>query len=175
MNRRPHFREPVWRTVRQPASVCPPAALLPWLQDGSSLTQRLVERCGPAFRVELIKQARIRPTPGEAFALGLRPGAFALLREVYLCCGTERWVYARTLIPDATARGRYRRLRRLGERSLGGFLFAQPHLARGPLEIALARAGALAQPAWGRRSVFRLGGRPLVVTEYFLPAFTRTL
>lgn len=175
MNRRPHLREPVWRTVRQPASVSPPAALLPWLQDGSSLTQRLVERCGLSFRVELIKQERIRPTPGEAVALGLRPGAFALLREVYLCCGTERWVYARTLIPDATARGRYRRLQRLGERSLGGFLFAQPLLARGPFQVALATVTAVGEPVWARRSVFQVSGRRLMVSEYFLPAFTRTL
>jgi chorismate--pyruvate lyase len=175
MNRRPHFREPVWRAPHQPFSRQPPAALVPWLTDDSSLTQRLVERCGSRFHVELIAQRRLRPAPGEARALGLRAGAFALVREVYLCCGEQRWVYARTVIPDATASGRYRRLRRLGENPLGAFLFAQPQLARGPLEIALAPATALAQEAWGRRSVFRVAGRPLMVTEYFLPAFTRTL
>ncbi|MFA5529796.1 MAG: chorismate lyase [Thiohalomonadaceae bacterium] len=175
MNRRPHFREPVWRTPRQAFCRCPPAALMPWLTDDSSLTQRLVERCGSDFRVELIVQRRARPMPGEARSLGLGNGAHALVREVYLCCGSERWIYARTVIPDATANGRYRRLRRMGEQPIGAFLFAQPRLVRGPLEIAEASPGGPAAGSWGRRSVFRLDGRPLLVTEYFLPAFMRTL
>ncbi|MGE0080726.1 MAG: chorismate lyase [Thiohalomonadaceae bacterium] len=175
MDRRPHFREPVWRTPHQAFCRCPPAALLPWLTDDSSLTQRLMERCGSRFRVELIRQRRARPEPSEARALGLRGGAFALVREVYLCCGDERWVYARTVIPDTTAAGRYRRLRRMGERPIGAFLFAQPRLQRADLEIAQADAGGAAAGSWGRRSVFRVDGRPLLVTEYFLPAFTGTL
>lgn len=147
---------------------------MPWLTDDSSLTQRLMERCGGRFRVELIRQRRARPLPSEARALGLRSGSFALVREVYLCCGDARWVYARTIIPDATAMGRYRRLRRMGERPIGSFLFAQPDLLRTHLEIAQADMGPAAG-SWGRRSVFHVGGRPLMVSEYFLPAFAGIL
>ena len=65
---------------------------------------------------------------------------------------------------------------------LGAFLFADPGIQRGPVELACIRGGqAMFVEAtsglklapgeiWGRRSLFRVGGKPLLVTEVFLPA-----
>jgi chorismate--pyruvate lyase len=81
-------------------------------------------------------------------------------------------------MPAATLRGRLRHLRRFGERSLGALLFSSRGLRREPFEVALVRAGHGILPAppadgaavWGRRSVFRVHGSPLLVAEFFLPA-----
>ena len=109
---------------------------------------------------------------------------YALLREVYLYCGKIRVVYARSIIPLKTLTGRQRQLAHLGERPLGGFLFACPSMQRGQVQLASIPAGSPvhgravqsqdpeAGSLWGRRSVFRLEGKPLIVAEIFLPAIT---
>ena len=73
--------------------------------------------------------------------------------------------------------GRQSRLAGLGQRPLGALLFADPSTRREPYEIArlgLRQAGIatpppVSRPVWGRRAVYRLGGMPLLVCEFFLP------
>jgi chorismate--pyruvate lyase len=184
LNRLPDTRtsEPRWRAARGAARAAIPAKFRPWLLDEASLTQRLQACCDAGFRIERIAQGWMRPLPGEARALGMRPGTAALVREVRLLCGNVPWVVARTVIPRATLTGRHRRLARLGNRSLGAVLFADPSMKRGALEIArlergealhaLVTRGLAKAPGelWGRRSQFRLAGKPLLVCEFFLPA-----
>ena len=99
-------------------------------------------------------------------------------------CGATPWVYARTVIPVQTLRGPQRRLAHLGSKPLGAALFADPNLGRGAVEVAclaageklFARAvgeGISTEVIWGRRSLFWLGGSPLLVSEFFLPALFR--
>ena len=102
-------------------------------------------------------------------------------REVQLFCDTQPWVFARTVIPPVTLRGRGRRLQYLGDRPLGEVLFTDPKARRGEVEIArITPAQRLHQRAfgqldeaptviWGRRSLFCIDGRPLLVYEVFLP------
>ncbi len=123
----------------------------------------------------------MRPSRDEARALSLRLDAWTWVREVQLLCSDRPWVFARTLIPPPTLNGRGRRLTRLGTRPLGEVLFADPGAHRGPVEIARIVAGQTLHqraftgfveppdPIWGRRSVFRIDGRPLLVCEIFLP------
>ncbi len=184
LNRLPDTRtsEPRWRRARGAARGAIPAKFRPWLLDEDSLTERLRECCGGGFRVERVAQGWRRPLPSEALALGMRAGQAALVREVRLICGNMPWVVARTVIPRATLKGRHRRLARLGNRSLGAVLFADPSMQRGALEIANLDRGmrlhaevtrGLANvpgELWGRRSCFRLAGRPLLVCEFFLSA-----
>src|SRR3569832_2502884 len=108
----------------------------------------------------------------------MRPAERALIREVPLLCGVLLWVFVRTVMPVSSLRGRRRRLMHLGDKPLGAALFADPHLCRGALELARLRRGEVlyeqagsrdAADVWGRRSVFRLQGRPLLVSEIFLP------
>lgn len=131
--------------------------------------------------MELLGQRRIRPLDNEARVLGMRLGARALVREVRLLCDEVPWVFARTVIPLRSLRGRQRRLGRLGTRPLGAVLFADRSMRRDDLEVAQLRgedallrsaaAGFESLPAeiWGRRSIFRVGGKPLLVSEFFLP------
>ena len=153
-----------------------------WLLDRGSLTQRLRRACAGRFRVCVLRQGWTRPDRDEARILDLRLDAWAWTREVRLLGDERPWVFARTLIPARTLRGRGRRLTQLGTRPLGHVLFTDPDVRRGPVEIARIMAGqrlhrwafaGLAEPPdaiWGRRSVFHIDERcPLLVCEFFLP------
>lgn len=176
-----HLTEPVWHAPRRLRHSAVPDTMWHWLLDPSSLTRRLQHCCPGHFRVQLLGQRRERPLPSEAHALGLTAGRHALIREVRLLCGDTPWVFARTIIPLATLTGRERRLGRLGSRPLGAVLFADASMRRGPLEVACISSG---QPLftlathglpngpptiWGRRSLFYLHEKPLLVCEVFLP------
>ena len=94
-----------------------------------------------------------------------------------LVCFGQPWVYARSVIPFSTLRGPQRRLASLGNKPLGAYLFRNPSLKRGPLEIAKARLIAdlapdqnTIDPSYGRRSKFFLQQKPLLVAEIFMPA-----
>jgi chorismate--pyruvate lyase len=133
------------------------------------------------MRVVIQSQRWERPLADERRALGLRPGALARVRPVHLICRGRPCVYARSVIPAATLRGPARRLARLGTRPLGAFLFADRRTTRDAVEgaalapgsvlhdCAAACGGPIDTPVWGRRSVFRMRGRPLLVMEVFLP------
>ena len=158
-----------------------PSDLADWLLNHGSLTQRLRCACAGRFRVRVLRQGWSRPARDEARILGSRLDAWAWTREVQLLCNERPWVFARTLIPAHTLRGRGRRLTYLGTRPLGHALFADPDVRRGPVEIARIIAGqslhqrvfaGCAEPPdaiWGRRSVFWIGKCPLLVYEIFLP------
>ena len=71
-------------------------------------------------------------------------------------------------------------LRELNSKPLGALLFNDPSMTRAPVESSYANASALAVPEtlcdgdvflWGRRSVFCLDQKPLLVSEVFLPGF----
>ena len=170
--------EPAWKPWRRFDSSQLPPATRHWLLDEGSLTAILQAACGNRLRVRVLRQAWQRPRASERRALGLGTHEVALVREVLLECAGEPWVFARSIMPAATLRGRLRHLRRFGERSLGALLFATRGLRREPFELARVAAThrivpaalAPAEPVWGRRSVFRVGGEPLLVAEFFLPA-----
>jgi chorismate--pyruvate lyase len=156
-----------------------PAQLWDWLLDPDSLTRRLQRACGPRFHVRVLVQGWGSPLAGERRVLGMKRGGRALIREVRLMCGDTPWVFARTVIPVRTLKGRQRRMARLGTRPLGAALFADPGLRRGEVEIARLLPGDgvyehavpdSTEAVWGRRSVFTLRDKPLLVSEFFLPA-----
>lgn len=155
--------------------------ILDWLSDRGSLTQRLKGYCPNRFSVRVLDQQWVRAEPSEARLLGIPSTQKVLLRQVHLLCGDELCVYARSIIPLATLRRKHRRLLFLGDRPLGEYLFSSPTLQRGRIEwgrldpasalyrVALPRPVAAPQPVWGRRSLFRIDGKPLLVSEFFLP------
>ena len=160
-----------------------PRPLCSWLLDTASLTLRLQQLCPGEFRVRVLSQVAGRPTLDEARALCMKPEGKAIIRQVQLLCDGQPWVYARTIIPMSSLRGKLRRLAHLGTRPLGGMLFADPGMRRELVELACIRKGQSlyaaatrglrSRPAevWGRRSVFRIAHKPLLVSEVFLPAF----
>ncbi|GAA3903053.1 chorismate lyase [Halomonas cibimaris] len=140
-----------------------------------SLTVRLKAAGGARrFSVRLLRQGTGYPFADEARALGIAPGRLAWRREVALCLDGVPWVVARSVAPLFALRGH--RLYALGETSLGSWLFAQPGLVRGPLEVTRAPPRFVTAPSlWGRRSVFCHGRLALLVQEYFLPAMAEAL
>ncbi|HID49464.1 MAG TPA: chorismate lyase [Chromatiales bacterium] len=176
-----HAREPVWRTRARLIAHPVPAGVAGWLFDPGSLTRRVKEICSGRFHVEVITQGWGRPMLNEAMRLGVRENRQALIREVYLYCDETPVVYARTIIPHTTLRGRQRHLAHLGSRPLGEVLFADPDMRRDEVEVArirpadrlfhIATATLAGSPEeiWGRRSVFYTGRKPLLVNEVFLP------
>ncbi len=174
--------EPRWTDWRRLRRSPVPRPVLPWLFDQGSLTARLRRACGGQFRVRVVRQGWGRPLRSEAEALTMRPGLIAIVREVELRCDGVPWVFARTLIPATSLSGPARRLAHLGERPLGELLFTSPHTERGLLQMArltprhrifhsaVASLPRRPRVVWGRRTLFRMGGRPLLVNEIFLPA-----
>jgi chorismate lyase len=151
-------------------------SLLPWLFDTSSLTARLMELCGDDFSVCVLSQNWQKLDPEEASAMALENVDSALVRQVLLCCGDKPLVYARTVIPVTTIQGAQRRYANMGNRPLGAMLFADRTMQREAVEVSVLPATHTAnqytdfdEPIWGRRSVFRVANRPLLVSEYFLP------
>ena len=172
---------PLWRPASRLNRFTLPEKYLPWLLDPASLTERIMNHCHGSFRVQLVDQRRTRPLRNEAMALGMRLDSRAVVRQVQLLCGETPWVYARTIIPPRMLARKFHRFTRLGARSLGAMLFADPSMKRGEVEVTcLMPADPLYQLAardlrekpeviWGRRSLFWLGGKPLLVCEFFLP------
>ena len=167
-----------WFQRRQLFSKHVPAEIEAWLFDHASLTARLKQKCNADFRVQVLSQSIERPRLDEFKVLGMESGSYALIRQVRLCCGHACWVYARTVIPFSTLKGKQRIYANLGARPLGAMLFADRTMQRDEVMVTSLMGSQL--PAglglaendvvWGRRSVFKVGGKPLLVSEYFLPA-----
>lgn len=157
----------------------PSPALRDWLGDSGSLTARLIAQSEGNFKVRVVRQIIGRPTLNERQVLGMRQPALALIREVILFGCNEPWVFARSILPLTSLTGSLRHLRKQNNRPLGAFLFSQPQLQRSAIAVArISRDHAYVpldlaanQPLWGRRSVFYLQRKPLLVSEVFLPAF----
>jgi len=182
----PHFLAPTatrWQPYRCYRRSELPAELTAWLLDPASLTRRLQGLCAGEFRVRVLSQVRGRPRLDEARVLGMRRGGLAIIRQVQLLCNEHPRVYARTVIPISSLQGRLRRLASLGVRPLGAMLFADRGMRRGIVELARIRPGEMLYAdavrdslqangeIWGRRSIFRLAQKPLLVSEIFLPGF----
>lgn len=171
--------EPRWHWASRQRRALP-KGLRGWLLDNGSLTAKLIELSGGEFEVEVLRQYVGRPSLSERRRLGLGLGGWVLVREVVLRGRGEPWVFARSLVPLTSLVGPLRQLRHLRARPLGAFLFAQPKLEREPMEVSRILPADTYVPEslqgnarlWGRRSVFRLSGKPLLVSEVFLQPFS---
>ncbi|MCW8864842.1 MAG: chorismate lyase [Colwellia sp.] len=156
-----------------------PDSLLSWLLDPNSLTARLKTRCQD-FRVELLGQQVESCQEAEVFT-GIRVGEKVLVREVLLYCDEKPQVFARSLLPLSSLTGAEQALANLGTQSLGQVLFNNPSLERQAIEVAKFSANStvaklatdlqltVKHDLWGRRSIFVLENKPLMVAEVFLP------
>lgn len=183
MKRCNHFGcEPVWRVREQLLANSPVALVSDWLFDRGSLTRRLIDYCNGCFRVRVVNQGWQMPFNNEQQRLGIKRSQLAWIREVFLYCNDKPVVFARSVIPRTSLVGSNRHLVTLGTRPLGAVLFADPGIKREPIEVArLLKGDGLFQKSsselsiepneiWGRRSVFYLNQKPLLVNEIFLPS-----
>ena len=134
-----------------------------WLMLEDSMTKRF-EQYGKPVSVTLLNEEFIRrdALADEQHLLADEPRYW--LREILLCVGGEPWLAGRTVVPESTLCGPELALQQLGQPPLGRYLFTSSQLTRDFIEIG--RHDAL----WGRRSRLRLSGKPLLLTELFLPA-----
>ena len=134
-----------------------------WLMLEDSMTKRF-EQYGKPVSVTLLNEEFIHHNAlsDERPLLPDEPRYW--LREILLCVGGEPWLAGRTVVPESTLCGPELALQQLGQTPLGRYLFTSSQLTRDFIEIG--RHDAL----WGRRSRLRLSGKPLLLTELFLPA-----
>lgn len=148
-----------------------------WLTESGSLTARCQAACRD-FRVRLLRYGKAAPLADES---PVRRNAW--VREVVLECDGVPVIFAHTTLSTATNGRLTRWLSRLGSRSLGSLLFSWPGFRRGTIEYCrldvrhplfrrAAVHGVSGKYLWARRSLHRLGGQQVLVTEVFLPAIT---
>lgn len=177
-----HRRDFRWKP--HPALAGAPAYLHPWLSDPGSLTARILARCG-TFRVQVLGEGHALPAVDERGQIGLPAGRLAWTREVLLLADEMPVVFAHSILAPRDLTGAWHMARAIGSQPLGAALFADPGISRGPLATARIapghplhqHAGAAAHAnlptLWARRSRFSRLGRPLLVTEVFLPGIEK--
>ena len=164
-----------------PAHAGAPTCLRPWLTDPASLTARIVARC-QRFELRVLRETRALPCGDERTLIHLPAGRHAWVREVLLCADGVPVVFAHSVLAPRDLTRAWHMARAIGSRPLGAALFADPGIRRGLLtsaritpahplhRLAVAALGQMLPVLWGRRSLFFRRGRPLLVTEIFLPA-----
>ncbi|MGH8729170.1 MAG: chorismate--pyruvate lyase family protein [Burkholderiales bacterium] len=173
-------KDQIW-LIRPPVSCFP---YQEWLLDRGSLTARIKERCRD-FSVRKIRQEPAKLATDERRILGLRAQRLALVREVLLYCGETPVVFAHSALDARFLHGPWRSVATMGNKPLGAALFADARVKRMPLHFKkLTKHHALYARAcrtvkrpppflWARRSLFRRGDAPLLVTEVFLPGILK--
>jgi chorismate--pyruvate lyase len=153
--------------------------LVDWLLEPSSLTVRLKQHC-QTFKLEVLGQQVIACPEDESFA-NIQAGNPVLVREVLLYCDNQPQVFARSLLPISSLTGEQAQLANLGTQPLGQIIFNEPSLERKCIKVAQFNTTSkmatlshqLSLPVehslWGRRSLFYLKNKPLMVAEVFLP------
>ncbi|KFC05370.1 chorismate--pyruvate lyase [Trabulsiella guamensis ATCC 49490] len=137
--------------------------LLDWLLLEDSMTKRF-EQQGKTITVTMIREGFVTRDAIEEEQALLPDEPRYWLREILLCADGEPWLAGRTVVPESTLTGPELALQQLGTVPLGRYLFTSSSLTRDFIEI-----GRYAE-LWGRRSRLRLSGKPLLLTELFLPA-----
>lgn len=171
------FADKSWQPeVLTPGKI--PAELREALLDRGSLTQRLKRQHNNNFFVQVLLHQQAMPSFSEQCFLGVPEYHPASIREVLLYGSGVPVVFARSVLPESSLIGKNKELLNLGSKPLGEYIFNQPKLTRGPIEIACIPARQFNQhlnfdyrdePAWGRRSLFFLNDKPISVCEVFLP------
>ena len=156
-----------------------------WLIDKGSLTARLKKKCAD-FLVKPVQLVSAKPFLDEAALLRIPVRKKLLIREVMLMSNKQALVFAHSVLPTGSLRGKWIGLSRLGNKPLGATLFANPQVKRTPITYKkLASHHVLYQYAtrsmevrppylWARRSVFTLNCASIMVTEVFLPQLLAT-
>lgn len=148
-----------------------PKNLLESILYKGSLTKQLRKSC-QNFQVRLLYTGWKKPYLSEAKFLKIPLCHATYIREVELLCQHQPLVIARTVIPRTTLTGPEKKLLCLGTKPLGEYIFTHPQYQRSNFQIAkVYLTSAEANPCWGRRSIFLLRNKPLLVTEVFTPYF----
>jgi chorismate--pyruvate lyase len=171
-------KEPLWLANQQGTRHKLPESVQSWAYESGSLTQRLRATYGNAVTVKILLQQWRVPFLTERKLLGLHEQRVCLIREVLLHANGKPLILARTILPAATIKVANRSLSKLGTRPLGEVIFSYPHLERITMDVTLIKPShwtptaltiaAIQQPIWGRRTVYAIKHRQMLVSEFFL-------
>jgi chorismate--pyruvate lyase len=156
-----------------------PTNVQSWIYEPGSLTQRIKDHYGDAFAVKVLFHQWRLPFLSECRLLQQPHNKYCLTREVLLTGDKQPLILARTIIPAQTLKGTQRALSRLGNRPLGEVIFSYPKLQRLEMDIACVEISnwsstiidqtRIKGPQWGRRTIYAIQHRQMLVSEFFLP------
>ena len=148
-----------------------PPELLVWLNTEGSLTASLEVKAGQPLRVERHFEGYRLLSLAQKKQLGIQGAALsrpqlAWVREVYLYGNDELpWVQAQSLFPLSSLQGSARRLQQLKSTPIGYVLFKRSRTLPNRRFIKHTADG------WQRQTLYDWYGRPLLISETFLPEF----
>ena len=172
-----------------------------WLSDTGSLTQKIEISIGQKLEVKILSDCRQNLIYDESRFFNFKIHR-CRVREVLLCKNSTPLVMARSIIPISSSSGTNQDVLRLGKKPLGAVLFARNKNGKRnafefrrqylyPKNKAVREMARLGQSTplwqtcykkyndlplspWGRRTLYKLKGRPILVSEVFLPALLHT-
>ncbi|MDC9606754.1 chorismate lyase [Xenorhabdus griffiniae] len=139
-----------------------PESVFDWLMEAGSMTRRFEQYC-QNVSVMPFQEGFITPEALNNESKHLPISEKYWLRETVLYGDNIPWLLGRTIIPVETLTGPDKKLVDIGTVPLGRYLFSGNNLTRDYIQIG--RQG----DRWARRSLLRLSGKPLLLTETFLP------
>ncbi|MBQ86084.1 MAG: hypothetical protein CMQ16_06740 [Gammaproteobacteria bacterium] len=144
-------------------------AMLRLLCDEGSLTQQLIEVSNGCLCVQTVELAWRNILGDDLRRLfgPVAPSHEFWSRKTVLLCEGKPAVLAHSLMPAHAAESALGEVLELGEHPLGGYLFSQTDVKRGAFQFAKSEQGF-----WGRRRIFYLDSKPIMVAEFFLPGET---
>ena len=171
--------EPQWIINRPGIRHRIPKNVQPWLYEPGSLTKRIKYSVGDSFAVKVLFHHWRVPFLSESRLLRQPHDQYCLTREVLLTGADKPLILARTIIPSTTLTGTQRILSRLGNRPLGEVIFSYPGLQRLEMDVAyveqnnwselIMKKADISQAVWGRRTIYAIKHRQMLVSEFFLP------
>ena len=149
-----------------------------WLSQPGALTAGL--RALGEVRLFVRREAVAALPRIWAAEAGLRPGTAVWWREILMTIDGSPCVQACSFTPWTASLGAWKAMRGLGGRPLADILYQDARIRRSAFRFGRLRARQADSP-WAvpragcmieaRHSVFTRQGAPLLVAEYFLPAF----
>ncbi|MDO9239531.1 MAG: chorismate lyase [Methylicorpusculum sp.] len=171
--------EPHWIAARQGVHQNLPDSAQSWIYEPGSITQRLRSYYGDGVKVEILFLEWQAPFLSESRMLKAPAQRYALTREVLLHCNGKPLILARTIIPERTLRAARRNLAHLGNRPLGEVIFSYPKLQRMEMDFTEAEPSVwtessretahIDQSVWGRRTIYSIRDRQMLINEFFMP------
>ncbi len=137
------------------------------LQHGS-LTARVKALAGQSFQLQVREQCW-RELEADSLRAQFGPVAHGhkfWSRKIAMGIEDSDWILAHTLLPAHGAEGPLAAVFSLNNKPLGEYLFQQPNLLRANFQLCRSASGH-----WGRRSLFFLHDKPIMVAEFFTAEF----
>ena len=158
-----------------------------WLTNPDSLTQRLLHFTDQKIEFSLVQQGHGNALDDEAALLGISTDQTVWTRDIIWGYQNTPWVCGHATIPEDTLAGEGIALKDIADKSIGTILFSDPDLQRDPLQFSQIdpthpflshlkpQHMTPSLNLWARRSRFFCFGKPLIITEIYLPTLFQWL